>query len=417
MATESHFIKIRSHNINGYNSSKEFLFQECDNDSFSILALQEHWLRPAYWKIKGTNQLKVLHPNFDAFGVSAMEAQLGCSIMKGRPFGGTGFLFEKRLSNAIRVRVDLKHLRVTVLELITASGNILLINAYMPYYDPSNLLDNLDAYRNTLGYIEKIMADHPSHKFILLMDMNCNIFDSKHVYSSMINSMMKDFGLVSTFNTIPNFDAATEFTRFDIKRNSYTLIDGILISNSLCPSIDSCAILHPPTNVSDHLPVEIVLKVEIGEFYKPRSKVGNFIPWSNLSEKELQTFNDIMLTELKKIPIPCHTLDHTHKICNNDSCLLSLESFYCQIISAVEIADQCLPRIKHGLSKPFWSPELNDAKQRSIDAHVLWTNNGSPRSGTIFLEYYRASRNYKNLLNVSKKNVNHDISYRRLNIE
>ena len=40
--------KFRSHNINGLNNSKEFIFQECSSESFDILAVQEHWPKPSY---------------------------------------------------------------------------------------------------------------------------------------------------------------------------------------------------------------------------------------------------------------------------------------------------------------------------------------------------------------------------------
>ena len=43
-------LKIRSHKINGFDSSTEYLCNECDDDSFSILAVQEHWLRPSFRK-------------------------------------------------------------------------------------------------------------------------------------------------------------------------------------------------------------------------------------------------------------------------------------------------------------------------------------------------------------------------------
>ena len=109
-----------------------------------------------------------------------------------------------------------------------------------------------------------------------------------------------------------------------------------------------------------------------------------------------------MLSRLSSINIPRHVLSHSHSLCNNDECLLSLEAFYCDIVAAVEYADLSLPRIKHGISKPFWSSELNDAKLKSYDAHRLWIDNGSPRSGPIFLEKYRVSLDYKSLLRKSK---------------
>ena len=178
MDPESLSLKLRSHNINGFSNSKNFLFDECNSNSFSIMAVQEHWLRPAYRKMKGTNQLKVLHPGFDAYAVSAMDKHVDSTILKGRPFGGTGFLFDKVLSNILRARVDLKHPRVSVMEFHTTTFKMLFINAYMPFYDQSNLPDKLQEYRDTLAFIENVMTHHPTHKFVLLMDMNCNCSSS-----------------------------------------------------------------------------------------------------------------------------------------------------------------------------------------------------------------------------------------------
>ena len=69
-----------------------------------------------------------------------MSDQINQRILRGRPYGGTGFLFKKDLSNSLRARTDLKHNRVTVLELNTKQENILLINAYLPYFNPNNVI-------------------------------------------------------------------------------------------------------------------------------------------------------------------------------------------------------------------------------------------------------------------------------------
>ena len=110
-------LKIRSHNLNGFNSSKEFIRRECEDSSFSILAMQEHWLRPSFRKQKGVNQLKTIHPDFDSYATSGMTDQLSQHILKGRPYGGTGFLYKKSLAKSLRPRIDLNNERVSVLEL------------------------------------------------------------------------------------------------------------------------------------------------------------------------------------------------------------------------------------------------------------------------------------------------------------
>ena len=120
-------LKIRSHNVNGFNSSGDFIRQQCEDASFSILALQEHWLHPSYKKQKGVNRLKAIHPDYDAYGTSGMTDDIQQRVLKGRPYGGTGFLFRKELSNCLRAKTDVKNNRVTVLELSTSREKIFLI--------------------------------------------------------------------------------------------------------------------------------------------------------------------------------------------------------------------------------------------------------------------------------------------------
>ena len=403
-------LKLRTHNLNGFKNSKEFLLEECINNSFSVLAMQEHWLKPTYRKNMGTNSLKVLHPKFDAYATSGMASHIDQRVLKGRPYGGTGFLFHKSLSKCIRASVNEKHDRISVMELSTATDNILLISAYMPYYNTDNNAEQLLEYRSTLAYIENLMECNPLHKFILFMDLNCNVYKSTHPYSSLINAMIGRYDLRSSFDFLPDFDPNLEYTRFDVKRNSYTLIDGILISKSLSHIVESCSILHPPLNVSDHLPVEITVNVEISDFLEEKSHISNYIPWTSLTSTELSSYRESMTSFLTRISIPFQALNHGSKLCDNCDCLIALENCYQDIVSAVSQADLCLPRKKHGLAKPYWSPELTAMKQKSIDAFTLWKSCSCPQSGPIFEEKRCANYQYKRALRISKRDASSSMS-------
>ena len=117
MDEEAGKLIISSHNICGYDNSREFLYNQCDKNDISVLAIQEHWLRPPYRKNHGTNRLKLLHPHYDAHAVSSMQKVMNTQITKGRPYGGTGFLYKKSLAKSLRPRIDLNNERVSVLEL------------------------------------------------------------------------------------------------------------------------------------------------------------------------------------------------------------------------------------------------------------------------------------------------------------
>ena len=157
---DDNVITISTHNVNGYARSKEFLHSMCNNVPSAIRGIQEHWLRPPYKKQFGVNQLRCLHPDFDGFGTSAMKKSSESKVNTGRPYGGTGFVYSNSYSKCLRPLLNYSHERVTVMELCTDSCKIILINAYMPYFNSRDLTTYLTMYRETLGYIENIMSQH-----------------------------------------------------------------------------------------------------------------------------------------------------------------------------------------------------------------------------------------------------------------
>ena len=403
-------LRLRTHNINGFENSKECLYQECEDASFDVLALQEHWLRPSFKKEKGTNKLKIVHPQFDGFATSGMSSHVGKSIIRGRPFGGTGFLFNKKMSKCLRARIDIKHERITVMELCTDKNNILLINAYMPYFKAANNDTQIAEYQQTLAFMQSILRSHPNHEYIIMMDMNCNIFNTSHPYSSLLHGIMNDYELVSNFSFIDNFDPTTEYTRFDLKKNSFTLIDGFLLSKCLSDVVQSSSIVHPHTNTSDHLPVELTINVKVEIFECKTSSLNFYIPWSTLTDSESTFYRETMSSALKNVSIPFHALNHSSDLCNDCNCFVALETFYESMVAAVKEADCSLPRRRHGLAKPFWTDELNDLKKKSFDAHRLWLSSDSPRSGPIYIEKIRTNSQYKLMLRKCKRECNNNIS-------
>ena len=222
---DDNVITISTHNVNGYARSKEFLHSMCNNVPSAIRGIQEHWLRPPYKKQFGINQLRCLHPDFNGFGTSAMKKSSESKVNIGRPYGGTGFVYSNSYSKCLRPLLNYSHKRFTVMELCTDSCKIILINAYMPYFNSRDLTTYLTMYRETLGYIENIMSQHSDCQFIILADLNCNISDMTHCYSKLVRKWMTDYGLISTFDLVDNFDWKDSFTRYDKITNSHTLID------------------------------------------------------------------------------------------------------------------------------------------------------------------------------------------------
>ena len=231
--TDTVVITIGTHNVNGFARNKQFLRSQCDHNPNSIRAYQEHWLKPPYKKINGVNQLRNLHADFDGFGTSAMKKAVDSQIIKGRPYGGTGFIYNKKFSKSLKPLLDFSHERVTAMRLDTASHPILLINVYFPYYNSRDIETHMSLYRDTIGFVENVIMQNPDCKTMILADLNCNLFDVRHPYTKLVREMMNRHNLISCFDTVENFDKQSSYTRYDVKTGSYTLIDGILISDDL----------------------------------------------------------------------------------------------------------------------------------------------------------------------------------------
>ena len=339
-----------------------------------------------------------------------MTKKMSSGILKGRPFGGTGFLFSKNLSLSIRPRTQYNHERVTVMELSTDKGVILLINAYMPFYNTRNLPEQVALYKDTIAYIDSIIRSNHDCKFMLFMDMNCDIYKSGHVFSGIMNDFIKANDLLSAYDFIPGFTPSSNFTRCDIATNSYTLIDGIFFSSSLSDIVKSASISHYGNNLSDHVPVEIVIDVVVELFNEQKLAPSEFIPWSSLTDDDVNSFRERMENELDSIIVPFDSVLHGSHSCNSADHVFVLEKYYNDIVDAIRVSDALLPRRKHGIAKHFWSDHLNNLKNRSIDAFSLWGHAGRPTSGPLFIEKNAAHLQYKRALRSAKREQSSDIS-------
>ena len=133
--SDSSKLTINTHNVNGFNRSKEFLYELCDTQPNSIRAIQEHWLAPPYKRQQGVNRLRALHPDFDGYGQSAMTKDITSQVRRGHPYGGTGFLYNKKYCNSLKPLLKYSHERVSVMQLSSDIGDIILISGYLPYFN------------------------------------------------------------------------------------------------------------------------------------------------------------------------------------------------------------------------------------------------------------------------------------------
>ena len=188
------------------------------------------------------------------------------------------------------------------------------------------------------------MLENRDCRFVLLLDMNCNFYDPSHPYSKLLIDMMERFSLKSAFDLIPSFDPKQSYTRCDVKTNSYTLIDGILVSESLMDRICNVRISHCGENVSDHSPVELDIHLSLSEVPIKKIKLHSCILWSKLNQEAIELYQQKMDEKLNEIHFSFPSLLHGDKCCSNTNHFKAIETYHRSIVNAIWYAESFLPK-------------------------------------------------------------------------
>ena len=162
MATKNNELSICTFNCRGVKSSLPELQLLCE--THDIVCLQEHWLLPY-----DLSMLSQIHADFLSCATSAVNVY--SNIMVGRPYGGTGILYRRRLAQVINT-VDTNEPRMTAITLQLNDGPVLIVNVYMP-----TDYGNYECYEEYLDMCTKISAlfnESAAAYLVVLGDFNCS---------------------------------------------------------------------------------------------------------------------------------------------------------------------------------------------------------------------------------------------------
>ena len=380
-------INLVSHNINGFSSSEDYLNMLCEDDRNSIICVQEHWLRPTYKNIKSVTQLQSVHDAFDGYGVSGMKHVHNANILTGRPYGGTGFIFDRDFAPFLQPMLQYENERISVMKLLDVDLTILIINVYFPF--KQNTDEHKVQYLDVLGTVESIILANPTAAFIIAGDLNYDIYDDRQLMSNTIRQFLQNYNLVCTHEFDTSFNYGTSYTRSCPKGGTYSLLDYIFISSSLRSRVKRCGIHYDGRNPSDHFPISMqidVVPMVTGDVRNFDSNTGNGkIEWSSISKEDLLMYSNMMGEMLDSLVVPTDII-HGDKLCFCDHHIFQITQYYNSVVSVLEVADSLLPRKSpHGKrGKDFWTDNLSQLKKDSIEAYDIWTEDGRPTSGPSY---------------------------------
>jgi len=377
-------INFACYNMYGFDNGYSALTDLCK--SFDIIAVEEHWLAPY-----NLDKLRNFNAQFDCFCWSSMSDKIELGLNTGRPFGGIGILFNKRLGSNIRVLGVMSNGRCAVVQCTFPSGySLILAVVYFPCLGSST--DYECDLTECLGFVETCVNMSIYDDIIVLGDMN---FDTSknNIGSRLFHDFCADIGLKRADSDCRSQIECTYYQETTCKQS---IIDHIFISNRLTTCVKRYFVIDDIANLSDHYPLgcEIVLINHSPPNHTGTNRNQRSTRW-RWDKADLDRYYSITSELLQRICIPkdllvgsCGMFDCVHWRHIND--------YYDAIVNVLHKAMvSCVPRCKENYFRFFWNDELRDLKQASVEAYQLWRQCDKPKDGIVNKIRLEAKYKYK----------------------
>jgi exonuclease III len=378
-------LKVFSLNCHGFDSSTALYLQRVGKD-LDVILLQETWLSDI-----NCYKISEAMPAFDVFHSSAMELKIVSGLFTGRPFGGTAVLLHKRFSKCSH-QIFVNNPRITAIcyEVING-GSVIVASVYMPYN--AGTAEYVAEYESVMGDLQGIMDRNLGCKFIFGGDWNI----SKNVVGDSFLAVNRFCG-ANHLVWLDHDTSSVSYTYHNDKVGCHTLIDHFVCSPDLVDVTQNVHICIDGDNMSDHLAISN--RVSMASWSHMPKNSNNVSKSVNSSVRllwekvDIVRYQSVLCSRLADISLPIDALCCVDSNC--DSHQAYLEQYYCDIIGCLATAGLiCVPSVKVGIQKHWWTPELDDLKQQCIDATALWKSVGCPRNGDINTERLRCKYKYK----------------------
>ena len=366
--TSQKHLRFLTLNCLGYNSSRTYLRTLCDNHD--ILFLQETWLTR-----DELHTLKLLHPDFDGEGVTAIDTE--STIRTGRPFGGVAILWRKHLSPKCTV-IDYKDPRIMGLELLTDSGKTLFINVYLPY----QCYDNTENYMYYLGKIQAIIDEVDTSNIVVLGDFNAAVGTN---FENELQIMCERLNLtISDYVTFGRESGCYTYVSHSTDTTSW--LDHVICSHSMSKLICKMSI-HNKSPVSDHL----VLSANVKDHCI--SNISNPVPsknttptvkrptvnWAKATPKDISSYCHCTKEKLMNIILPVSTLSCNNVECTDASHLAEIDKLYKDVCDSILTSgQQTLRNIScknaNNYVVPGWNDYVDEAHDEARHHYIIWRN-------------------------------------------
>ena len=267
--------------------------------SSDIILLQETWLCE-----DELHMLNSIHNNLYACGVSSMKSDE--KILCGRPHGGIAVLWNKGISDS--VRVDIVNDRLMCAHLNFNNQSVLLLYVYMPYDDRSQHSDNYELYMSILGDIHTVAAEASTTSIVVMGNWNCNVHVNS-VFGRELKNICSEYNFIITDVEVLGSNSET-FTLYSESHDSTSWIDHCICSLQAHNCIDSVNVSYD-IMTSDHFPLSINMKLNLlpatqynNYSIEDNTHASKYCNWSKADHKDKSLYSDMCEHLLSRLSIP-----------------------------------------------------------------------------------------------------------------
>ena len=395
-ASDNRVITIATHNLHGFSTSSKYLKDCIQRHGDSIWLVQEHWLSESK-----LHQLQSVDSQFVAR--SGMEDAISSGVYRGRPFGGVAICWSPDLNQFITPVTDFKHKRIVAVIVKTNDVDILLICAYLPFFNASNRQQCMNETIDAISMIELLIDNHPNHHIIIGGDLNTELKGE-----SPFDPLWREVITKNRFACCDNLVSSPNYTYRHDSLNQMKFNDHFIVSQGLLDGnqTKNHRILDEGDNNSDHLPLlmEITAQLQSSVSVNNGKNISDTLNWKKISAENKARYSDKLEELLLQRQTPLSVYSCAHPCgCQSQVCRNSIQQEYDEILTCISSASSLLPRSKSGVEKDWWSQELTLLRNKSIAIQELWINEGRPRQGPTHQERLHVRAAYKNSIRQAKR--------------
>ena len=382
-------LRFVSYNCNSLKSRRKEVYELCENADFVLL--QEHWLRSDEIAV-----LKTIHPDFDAFGVSAVDIEK--ELLVGRPYGGVAILFRKCLLPYIS-QVEYKDPRIIAIKLCSDTCNTLVACVYLPY----DVSDNFELYVDYLGRLQMLIEQHDSSKVIIAGDFNAH--PSKPFGREFLGFTEENSLCVCDLEMCDD----NTFTCVSDAHGSTSWLDHVVVTQSSRSCLHDVSVLYEVIG-SDHRPLTFMYDVNMsddipGERSTHRASLPH-IDWKKCTRQELGAYLERTEELLSSIVVPNDLINCSNQMCTEPLHRQSIDILYEHIIEALRSAADSTLKSKSSkcpFNVPGWNDHVADLHHIAREAFLMWRCNRTPRQGPLFEAMRQSRARFKHALRLCRR--------------